>query len=162
MQAATVLKLSCTVCNNTTNSSYAWKRHEGSHYGPWICMPNGSHLIGDFCGICGSQDSSAHHKTSHHKINKCGRSFRGRDKLIDHLKIHLGLAAGAQLHKTQIMKRYKLLKAWESPAELAKTALWCGFCQWYLESWTARQNHVLKHMQDGRARAEWTPELQIL
>lgn len=164
-QHESTVRVSCTVCpRRVSKDAYDWKRHESSHYGPWICMPDKSHIIGEHCAICGLKDVSDRHRNTHYKLEECvgkdivDRGFRGRDKLIDHLRIHLGPAVGTEVPRGQIEIRRRLLKSWEGPDNMNKSALWCGFCEDYLKDWSARQEHVLQHLRRGEPMQAWLRE----
>lgn len=154
----------CSVCPWTSTTPYDWRRHEANHHRPYTCMPNGSHLVGEYCAICGTRDASERHKNSHPKLDFCKsrqiseRSFRGIDKLTDHLKSHLSPLMERKLPQSCQVKRKELLESWYDTPQLPLTALWCGFCQTYLPNWSQRQEHVLGHIKDGRLKVEWMTE----
>jgi hypothetical protein len=157
--------LNCTTCHKTFNDKYAWRRHEAQHLRPWVCTPNATYLISGICAICGLADVSDEHQFVHDKLDVCAekpiekRSFRGRDKLIEHLDTHLGHVKRDDLTTHQIARRLEAVKQWESPPGLAMKALWCGFCYEYKKNWTERQDHVLDHLLAGYLKEQWVSHL---
>lgn len=155
------LPLNCTTCQKTFGDRYAWKRHEAQHLRPWVCMPNATCLISGICAICGLANASDEHQLVHDKLDVCAgrpiekRSFRGRDKLIEHLDTHLGCVERDNLTMDQLAGRLEVVKQWESPPGLAIKALWCGFCWKYMVNWAERQDHVLDHLLAGASREQW-------
>lgn len=126
--------LSCTTCPKLSTSAYEWQRHEAKHHLPWICMPAGTHIVGDHCGIYRSRDISDRHGATHYKLDECAnkplrkRSFRGYDKLADHLRTHLGTSHWTELPDTLKKERREVLELWRDLAEMDRAAHWCGFC----------------------------------
>jgi hypothetical protein len=155
--------LRCTVCSKIAKNAYGWRRHEAQHFKPWACMPADTHLVDDCCAICGDQDTSYGHRQTHYKLDHClkkplaSRSFRGRDKLSDHLRTHLGPQTGTDLPQASKARRNDLVERWEGHAGLALEAIWCGFCMLLCDSWTARQEHILKHLRNGVSLEKWEP-----
>jgi hypothetical protein len=155
--------LACTVCSKESKTVYDWKRHEAQHYRPWKCMPNGSHIVDGCCVICGEANVSDVHKNMHYKLEAClakplsKRSFRGRDKLMEHLRVHLGPQLESNLPPAFKERRKILIDHWESDTGLSLEALWCGFCESYCDAWTERQEHILQHLKEGENGSRWQP-----
>lgn len=153
--------LSCTVCASHRASVYDWKRHEGQHYQPWTCMPEGSHIIDGHCALCLVEDISAEHTSTHQNVHNCAEhtqetSFRGKDKLIEHIRDqHLDHTVAHELSTMFNKKHKQLLDAWECPTS---SALWCGFCESYLLTWSQRLDHVLNHLRQSMSSADWEHE----
>lgn len=142
-------------CLGTFPTYDGWKRHQDMHYKRWTCMLTGSHVINGHCVFCGERNVTKAHGRSHPGLEQCLEErpvFRGRDKLCDHIKVHLD---GQALSAKQIAKRKKLLTEWARQFAPSEEALWCGFCADFCPTWEHRQVHILKHVKEGLTNLEW-------
>jgi hypothetical protein len=144
----------CTQCYKNSRNLYEWKRHEATHVtGAWICMPDNTPIVDDYCVFCGVHDPPVSHVREHLKLEVCihhplsERSFARKDKLNEHIqRIHLGQNTQSP-QEGHSPSDSSLLDRWKREPT-GREALWCGFCKIYCSNWTARQEHVGGHLQN--------------
>lgn len=154
----------CTTsgCDHLANSPYEYKRHDSSHWKTWICMPDGTHMIGNRCAFCAETNVEHGHFHSNVKWHECQAggsdqpAFRGRDKLVDHIRSHVGRRAENSLANGPKEQRKVMLEMWYREEHLSPIAFWCGFCQKDLGTLKSRQECVVSHFQNGATMDLWS------
>lgn len=165
-QPTPAFDLPCVIpnCSKRFKTVYNWSRHQTAHFPRWTCMPDGTHTVNGHCAICGANDVSRAHRASHPKLDAClgkplsKRTFRGKDKLCDHIQVHLDRVI-SELADDQRERRKALLDTWQRDIGLSLEAFWCGFCEIYCDSWKERQDHILQHLKNRASLATWRPIL---
>lgn len=168
-EKATSHRIFCTWpdCDATFQYRFEWVRHEEAvHYCPyhWICCLDDS--TGEFettCFICGAYVSIPGHLKYQHIWECAGRPFRQRtflreDQLTQHIRrVHLKPNSISCTIPKDLLVKWKI----DNPT-FDISALQCGFCGEQHETWTDRQNHVFRHIQNGSLKSDWMLERDSL
>lgn len=160
----------CTFCQKRSTGQWEWERHESTHAPPairWICMPDGQAVQNDKCLFCGQESPDEAHM-QRHCIHEClnlpleDRTFARKDHLKSHMaRVHKGEAYAVRSLMWQCSDEiHSVLPNWSrrtASSEYDGSMLWCGFCCTSMPDWTARLEHVARHLRRGQHVPTWHP-----